>query len=296
MTEEQTMVEPELTQNNSENGEPAAKKKNIVRVHAVRSLPSERYPFEAHFPALKNAVSRSKFGEVAIDSEAIEDGLKKQSAVLNMNFFVDTGFLIKDKRKYLPSPEMIKFVKLLNIDEVKARAHLRTMIENAWFVETIRNHLLLTPQSTEDALIKELALAAEVSDPVMKERALRNLVDYTAWIGVIQRDNGVVTLAADAQSPAEAYYGASAPSQTPVMNTPTPSGSDHQRHAQVPPAQPPHVPSRAPTLTGVDATWLHREWPGYYTLSVKPDLKAVRILEAALIELKTAIQIEQETQ
>lgn len=294
MSEQDALIEQDESpqMNNGESGDAAAKKR-IVRVHAVRALPSERYPFEAHFPALKNAVARSKFGEVPIDSEAIEDGLKKQSAVLNMNFFVDVGLLVKDKRKYLPSPETTKFVKLYNIDEGKARAHLRSMLENTWFVETIRNHLTLTPQSSEDAVIKELALAAEVSDPVMKDRALRILVDYTAWMGVIHRDNGVVTLSPDGAAPIIEAYAEHAPSaMSGTQLTHTPSIAPTRTSAPMPAMM---IPRTASGVPGVEANWLHREWPGYYTLWVKPDLKAIRILEAALVELKTAIQIEQES-
>lgn len=264
-----------------------AKKKLVTRVHATQVLPSERFPFEAHLAVLTNAVVRSKFGQEAVDTEQMEDGYKIQSAMLNVNFLVDVGFLAKDKRKYLPTPECVKFVKMLKLDEPRAKAALRDIIRTKWFTEAALNYLSLHVTAGEDVIVKELALASEVSDPELKARSLRILVDYLAWSGVIVRDNGQVSVSPDLGATPDSRM-----LEAPVSASMT-SGSPLTARTAPPAATPPATP---PAPTTNDPTWLNREWPSHFRLSVKPELKSIRILEATVKELKAAIEIASESE
>lgn len=273
-------------------GADAAKRRAPQRVQSQHELPSDRFVFSKHFPVLLNAAARSGFGAKPIDSEAMGEGVSKQAGQLNAAFFCDIGLMEKKGRQYLPLEPTNKFAKLFTIDQDRARDVLRPVIATTWFAEAARNVLSIKQSVSEDALMRELAIACEVSNFAAKESSFRVLLGYLEWTGIIKRgEDGMYTLTATATTierplvapaPEQPAPGASATSAHTVE--PMPMTSPTQRAM---PAQP--APTAAPE------GWVHRSWPGVYQLAFKPDAKALKMLKRVVEDLEIALEDEAQT-
>ncbi len=177
----------------NETGEQA--KRPILRPH-VRSkyaLPSERVPFETHFEVLRQFVVRTKHGAQAVGTADIEGGtIPKQSAALNVRFLTSIGLLKEDenvKNKYVPTPTAIKYVTTRNANPEKARPILRSVVEGSWFGQFATTWFSIHPATKESEFVQELAMEGEVSDMAKKQLALKTIVDYLDYAGIVGRDN-----------------------------------------------------------------------------------------------------------
>lgn len=178
-------------------------RKRPQRVDSHHALPSERFAFDVHFTVLRNAVLRSSFGQKALSTDVIEEGTRAQAASLNVAFFVETGLMQKENRMYTPTAACVRFVKLLGIDEEKAKEALRGIIGPAWFTQVVSQYLQFYSAADDIQLMKELALSAEVSDFAAKERSFRILLDYLAWSGITIREGTRISLLS---APVEPLY------------------------------------------------------------------------------------------
>ena len=291
MIEEKT---PETTNDTPSPGGEAAKRRAPQRVHAQHELPSDRFVFSKHFPVLLNAAARSGFGAKPIDSEAMGEGVSKQAGQLNAAFFCDIGLMEKKGRQYLPLEPTNKFAKLYTIDQDRARDVLRPVIAATWFAEAARNVLSIKQSVSEDALMRELAIACEVSNFAAKESSFRVLLGYLEWTGIIKRgEDGMYALTPSA-SPAERPAVTPAPEQPAPTNATTPAPFQHPEPAvaatKAQRASPVHT-SSATTPEG----WVHRSWPGVYQLAFKPDAKALKMLKRVIEDLEIALEDETQT-
>src|SRR2546422_948373 len=162
------------------------------------ALPSERFSFETHFEILRQFVVRTKQGAESVGAGAVEGGtVPKQAAALNVRFLTSLDLLREDekaKTKYVPSPIAIKFVSTRSVSDEKARPILRSVVEPSWFGEFTRNWFNTRPVTGEEEFVKELAIYSEVSDMSKKEQALKTIVAYLTYSGMIARgDDGNLT-------------------------------------------------------------------------------------------------------
>lgn len=270
-------------------GAEAAKRRAPQRVQSQHELPSDRFVFSKHFPVLLNAAARSGFGAKAIDSEAMGEGVSKQAGQLNAAFFCDIGLMEKKGRQYLPLEPTNKFAKLYTIDQDRARDVLRPVIAATWFAEAARNVLSIKPSVTEDALMRELAIACEVSNFAAKESSFRVLLGYLEWTGIIKRgEDGAYTLVPTA----------AATPATPPQTQEAPPAQAHES-PQAPSANWPAPPIavRGPPAASTPTTpegWVHRSWPGVYQVSFKPDAKALKMLKRVIEDLEIALEEQAE--
>jgi hypothetical protein len=182
-------------------------KKEKPRVPAAEILPSDRFPFPVHLDILKRFSTLSHNGTQALDATRVEgEGVPGQSAALNVRFLKSIGLLTSaDRGQYMPTPETIRFVTARSVNDQRARPILAALLEPTWIVTTARNILSPTRATKEDVLLGELAIAAQ-TDKGKKEPALRVLIEYLLFSGIIRREeNGLVI----ATSPPEGGAGAS---------------------------------------------------------------------------------------
>lgn len=284
------MTRAETSQSNAAVDEPeesAGGRQRHQRVPTLKTLPTERFGWDVHLAVLKNTVFRSRFGEQAIGWEQIEDGLRSQAASLSVSFLTDSGFLVKEKRKYRPTPECVSFVRLHSVDENRARAVFREIVQKTWFAATATNYLQLHGTVGEEALIREFAVAAGVADLQSKERAFRILVDYLAFAGILERDGKQLKLGRSDQQ-----------IQLPQLQAPPPTQID-PNSSRPPSSWPSGSAAGGPQRLESNAAPLaenavHRNWPGTYDLWVVPDERALRLLESAIRELRAALEIQGE--
>lgn len=271
---------------------PDTEKKSKQRTHMAHFLPHERVDKAKHTPVLKNLVVRSGFGKTSVTTDQMEEGLPTQTASLIANFLVETGFAIKEDRKYRPTLACIEYVKS-NLDPAKARTALRGIIDQTWFASTVRDVLAIEGKATEERLINEMAYAAEVLDPKPKRRAFVFLLDYLTETGIIVRDeSGAYTLGEGAAAmpempvpPVESYPAAVTPS---VRAAPSTAQALPPGPSTRPPVAAPLV--AAPVAPAGSDEMMHLRWPGLYDTWVKPDLKAVQRLKRALDDLEEQLE------
>jgi hypothetical protein len=167
-----------------------------TKVFSRYPLPSDRTPFSTHFDILARFVTHSRNGNEPVAAEKVEgEGVPIQAAQMNVKFMTDIGLLKFDsKGLYLPSPEAIRFVNAKTVGDDRARPIIRALIQSAWFTEIASSVLRMRPVVTDDALIGELALAAETNKE-KKGPALRVLVEYLVWSGILVRDERGLSLA-----------------------------------------------------------------------------------------------------
>jgi len=158
-------------------------------------LPSERFSFAAHLDVLARFVNQSRNGAEAVAAPSVEDGqtVKRQSASLNTGFLTSVGLLTEESTgRFLPTELAKQFVLTRTASDERARPILRSAIEPQWFAEGAKLLLQTKQPIAEDDLVTELALLAQ-TDRVKKEGALRVLVEYLVYAGIVVRtDRGLV--------------------------------------------------------------------------------------------------------
>jgi hypothetical protein len=157
-------------------------------------LPSDRVPFGRHFDVLGGFMAASRNGKEPVSAVSVEGGgLPAQSAQLNTGFLVSIALLEEPERgKFRPSPEAMRLLVAKSVSDERASPILRSLIENTWFADAARGLLARKPVVADEDLLAELTLAAG-TDAGRKADALRVLVDYLAYAGIVVRtEHGLV--------------------------------------------------------------------------------------------------------
>jgi hypothetical protein len=176
-----------------------------IRVHSRYILPSDRYSFAVHFDVLRRFVALSRNGTEPIAAgKVVGEGVPLQSASINVRFLTDVGLLdAKDRGQYVPTMETVRFVNALSVSPERAKPILKALIERTWFADIAKSIMAAKSVMTESEFLGELAIAAE-TDKSKKEPALRVLLEYLLFTGIITRDERGLslstTVAADASS------------------------------------------------------------------------------------------------
>lgn len=251
---------------------PAAKSK----VFSKYQLPSDRTPFVTHFDILGRFVTQSRNGTEPVSADKVEgEGIPIQAAQMNVKFLTGLGLLkFESKGLYTPTPETIRFVNARTVDDDRARPILRSLVDRTWFAEIALGLLRTRPVVTDDALIGELALAAQTNRE-KKGPALRVLVEYLVWSGVIHRDERGLSQG-DARSDAELP---SDPVPSESASPPSIAGSKQgDRYA-----------GASDSLHGEGATWHIIQTEDYF-LKVRSDLDVIEDVREQLALLTRKIE------
>jgi hypothetical protein len=151
-------------------------------------LPSERFDMETHFTVLRRFMSASSNGAEPVAAAKVEgNGLRQQAAVLNAAFLTDIGLLERvSAGVFKPTPAALELLTARSVSAERARPVLHRLIEKSWFAEVARSALNTRPVMPEKELLGDLSVAAQtVFDK--KERALRVLLDYLVFAGIVVR-------------------------------------------------------------------------------------------------------------
>lgn len=191
-------------QNKENGGQPPPQQTERTPTRKTRAptrfpLPSERIPFELHFEVLRRFQTATGNGREAVPATAVEGiGLRQQAAQLNTGFLTAIGLLSEEERgKFKPTNEALSFLVTRSANEDRARPIIRALLEGQWFTETAKIVLASKPVVSEQELCQELAIAA-ATDATRKGGALKVLVDYLTYAGVVRRTEQGLTLGATA--------------------------------------------------------------------------------------------------
>ncbi len=192
-----TNVKPE-----EDKGERAKKK---ARVYSRYVLPSNRHNFQVQFDILKRIASQGRSGGIAA-SQVEGEGIPAQAASMNVRFMRDIGLInASDRGLYVPTQETVQFVNAKSVSEDKAKPILAAVITKTWFAELAISVFSGEPIMSEDRFLGELAIAAQ-TDKIKEQLALRTLLEYLVYTGIIVRDERGLSLGVQSKT--------SAPDQT----------------------------------------------------------------------------------
>jgi hypothetical protein len=171
------------------------------RTYSRYVLPSDRHTFRVHFEVMRRFVTLSRNGAEAVRASRVEgEGVPIQAASMNVRFLRDIGLLtVRGRGQYVPTPEAIRFVNALSVGQNRAAPILRALVAPTWFAELAESLFATRPVMSEDDFISELALAAE-TDKSVKEPALRVILEYLVYTGIVERDEKGLSLAAKAST------------------------------------------------------------------------------------------------
>lgn len=160
-----------------------------TRTYSRYVLPSNRHGFPVHFDVLRRFVTISRNGSEGVAASLVEGaGVPAQAASLNARFLRDIRLIVPTERgRYIPTPEAIRFVNAKSVSDEKARPILEALISSTWFAEIARSVLSSHPVMSEDQFLGELAIAAQ-TDKTKEEPALRVLLEYLVYAGIVTRD------------------------------------------------------------------------------------------------------------
>jgi hypothetical protein len=104
-------------------------------------------------------------------------------------FFSSIALLTKTEAGYIPSQEVLAFLRNYEWSPETAAQKLAPAVSKAWFAQELLNKLAFGPL-TEDECIQDLADAATAGPDYRPQ--LRMLLEYLAAAGLIQRDGNQV--------------------------------------------------------------------------------------------------------
>jgi len=158
------------------------------RTYSVHVLPSNRHPFQVHFDLLRRFVTMARNGEGVGAAQVEGSGIPIQAASMNVRFLRSIGLLTAPERgKYAPTQEAIRFVNARSVSDERAKPILAAVIGSTWFADLARSIFSTQPIMSEDQFLGELAIAAQ-TDKTKEEPALRVILDYLVYAGVVTRD------------------------------------------------------------------------------------------------------------
>jgi len=158
------------------------------RTYSVHVLPSNRHPFLVHFDILRRFVTLGRNGEGVAAVQVEGSGIPVQAASMNVRFLRSIGLLTAPERgKYAPTQEAIRFVNARSVSDERAKPILASVIANAWFADLARSIFNTQPIMSEDQFLGELAIAAQ-TDKTREEPALRVILEYLVYAGLVTRD------------------------------------------------------------------------------------------------------------
>lgn len=161
-----------------------------------RTLPTERITVAKQIEILRAYAAVSENGAKPAPVNEVATVMKAaQSTVSLANAFLASVGLISrtEAGSYLPSPEVIAFVKAYEWDKEKASHKLGPLFSVAWFGKALVPRLQFNPLEEETA-ITILAEACSAAPEYKKE--LRMILDFMVAGGVVRREGNMIKLAA----------------------------------------------------------------------------------------------------
>jgi hypothetical protein len=159
-------------------------------------LPSYQLNFEKHFEIIKAFVELSKDGKkpvswrdfkglVSVDPHRVSENIK---------FFESIGLIRvaeKERGKYYPTEETIRFLKAKVWKEEEAKNILRQLVVNSWFWQNTKQLLnVRNGKCSKDELIRKLGIDSGASEKHLS--SLNILIEYLKYVELIKEENGTI--------------------------------------------------------------------------------------------------------
>jgi hypothetical protein len=160
-----------------------------------KTLPTERITVAKQLDILRAYAAVSELGTKPAPVNEVATVMKSAPSTVSLaNAFLASVGLINrsDAGSYLPSPEVIAFVKAYEWDKEKASQKLGPLFSVAWFGKALVPRLQFNPLEEETA-ITILAEAASAGPDYKKE--LRMILDFMVAGGVVRREGNMIKLA-----------------------------------------------------------------------------------------------------
>jgi hypothetical protein len=186
---------------------------------------------------------------------------------MNVRFMRSIGLLgVAERGLYVPTQEAILFINAKTVSDEKAKPILAALLSKAWFAELAQSLFGTQPIMSEDQFLGELALAAQ-TDKVKEQLALRTVLEYLIYAGLVIRDERGLSLGSSR----------SAPSEQSLAGTSLQTGAVQ-------------LDARATDKTPVEAPGWHIVQTEDFYVKVKSDLDTVNDLIDHLETVKKKIQ------
>lgn len=165
--------------------------KPAVSSKPTKFLPTDRITFSRQLDILRAwAAASGPLGKPVTNND-VADIVKMQASTVSMAnaFFSSIALLTKTEAGYIPSQEVLAFLRNYEWSPETAAQKLAPAISKAWFAQELLNKLAFGPL-TEDECIQDLADASAAGPDYRGQ--LRLLLEYLAASGLIQRDGNQV--------------------------------------------------------------------------------------------------------
>jgi hypothetical protein len=161
----------------------------------TKKLPTFRVGYEKQMDALRAYAVLSENGTKGVHYGKIADIIKVHEAnVSSMNpFFVEVGFIEKREPGYMPTAPVIEYNRQYSWNQETAAQKLAPIIANSWFGQALGHRLQFRAMTEEQAIE---TLAAECGAGPEAKPQLRMLLDYCQSAGLLERNNGQVSMPA----------------------------------------------------------------------------------------------------
>jgi hypothetical protein len=107
---------------------------------------------------------------------------------------------VAERGLYVPTQDAIQFINAKTVSDEKARPILASLVSKTWFGELAQSLFATQPIMSEDQFLGELALAAE-ADKAKEQLALRTILEYLVYSGMVIRDERGLSLGSTTRSP-----------------------------------------------------------------------------------------------
>lgn len=157
----------------------------------TKYLPTPRITFVKQLDILRAwAAASGPTGKVAAN-DAVAEIVKMQPSTVSLAnpFFASAGLLTKTDGGYVPSSEVMSFLRAYEWSPETAAQKLAPTISKTWFAEELLSKLAFGPMNSDEA-IQDLADAANAAPEYRGQ--LEMLLEYLAAAGLIQLDGNQI--------------------------------------------------------------------------------------------------------
>jgi hypothetical protein len=178
------------------NEEKIKKRSRRVFTRLNYPLPSYGLSFKRHFEIIKAFVELSKDGERAVSWKDFKGlvSIHPHYVSENMKFFESIGLIRaaeKERGKYYPTEEMVRFSKAIVWSEEEAKNVLRKLLVNSWFWQSTKQLLnVKSGECPKDDLIRKLGFDSGANKKHLS--SLNILVEYLRYVELINEENGTI--------------------------------------------------------------------------------------------------------
>jgi hypothetical protein len=157
----------------------------------VKPLPTNRIKFEKQLDLLRAFVAASGPSGKVVTNKDVAEIVKMADTTISLanSFFVDSGLIQRADNGFLPSAEVVSFVRMHEWNPETAAHKLAPLFTRAWFGEAIMPRVSFRPLEKNEATTL-LAEACKASPEYRPQ--LETLLDYMAAAGMIVIDGNTL--------------------------------------------------------------------------------------------------------